>query len=225
MDDKKYELYREVLARLEKAGVLNELILIGSWCIPCYRDYFGGKAVLTPIKTRDIDFLVPDPGKLRVNTDIPDLVKDLGFIVDFQGSKGYKRLVHPELFIEFLVNEKGRGIDKPVPLPQIGMNAQALRFMDILAGNTIRAAFEGIPITIPHPAVFCLHKLLISSRRATPDKMQKDRRDALLVLSMLKQRGDIELFRSIFASFHKNWKKIVLDALEAEKEDTSFIKK
>jgi len=43
------------------------------------------------------------------------MLKDLGFIEDFH-RKGLIRLNHPELIIEFLVPEKGRGRDTPYPL-------------------------------------------------------------------------------------------------------------
>jgi len=123
--EKQYDLCLEVLRRLNKAGVLNRLIIIGSWCIYFYKSYFSDVDYSSSIRTRDIDFVVPIPVKFRKKTDIPELLKDLGFIVDFH-AKGYIRLNHPELIIEFLVPERGKGRDKPYPLPELGLNAIAL---------------------------------------------------------------------------------------------------
>jgi len=79
VEKNQYELCVEVLKRLEKAGVLKYIILIGSWCIPFYKEYFKNIKYSTSIKTRDIDFLVPMPSKSRVKADIPELLRDLGF--------------------------------------------------------------------------------------------------------------------------------------------------
>ena len=51
--------------------------------------------------------------------NVPAMMEDLGFIADFCYPEGYMRLNHPELILEFLVPEQGRGSDKPYPLPQL----------------------------------------------------------------------------------------------------------
>ncbi len=58
MEKSQYDLCIEVLMCLNKADVLNELILIGSWCIPFYEEYFKGIKYPSTIRTRDIDFLI-----------------------------------------------------------------------------------------------------------------------------------------------------------------------
>jgi hypothetical protein len=78
-----YELCLEVLNRLQKAGVLEKIMVIGSWCIYFYKNYFRDPAYSSSIRTRDIDFLVPLPTKFEKKNDIPEMLKDLGFIEDF----------------------------------------------------------------------------------------------------------------------------------------------
>ena len=41
MEKSQYELCIEVLRRLDKAGILGDIVLIGSWCIPFYKEYFS----------------------------------------------------------------------------------------------------------------------------------------------------------------------------------------
>ena len=41
MEKNQYELCIKVLQRLHNAGVLDSLVLIGSWCIPFYKEYFS----------------------------------------------------------------------------------------------------------------------------------------------------------------------------------------
>jgi len=65
VEKNQYELCLEVLRRLEKAGVLENAVLIGSWCLPFYEDYFSGVDYAPSIKTRDIDFLIPRPALIK----------------------------------------------------------------------------------------------------------------------------------------------------------------
>jgi len=51
------------------------------------------------------------------------------------------------------------------PLSQLGLNAQPLRFLDFLAQNTITTKVGATTVTLPHPANFALHKLLVLTRR------------------------------------------------------------
>jgi len=128
VEKSQYDLCIEVLRRLDKVGVLKDIVLVGSWCTLFYKEFFGQKNYTTSLTTRDIDLLIPLPRDLKVKTDVAAILKDLGFIVGFTGSQGYIRLEHPQLIVEFLVPEKGRGSDKPYSLPQLGLNAQSLRY-------------------------------------------------------------------------------------------------
>lgn len=138
MEKSQYDLCIEVLRRLDKAGILKDIILVGSWCTLFYKDFFGGKKYMTSLKTRDMDLLIPQPRTIKVKVDVSQLLQDLGFVVGFTGSQGYIRLEHPQLIVEFLVPERGRGSNKPYSLPQLGLNAQALRFVEFLSQNTIK---------------------------------------------------------------------------------------
>jgi hypothetical protein len=121
--EKNYALCLDVLRSFERAGVLHDVILVGSWCLPFYRVYFPGTGYHPTIRTRDIDFLVPQPNRKAKKVDIAALLKDKGFVESFSNS-GFIQFMHPELIVEFLVSETGRGSDKPVAVPRLGINAQ-----------------------------------------------------------------------------------------------------
>jgi len=193
--------------------LLKELILIGSWCQHFYRSYFTGLRYTPTIRTRDIDFLVPVPFRFKNKVDVEELLRDEGFVVTFSGGAGYMKLMHPDLIVEFLVPEKGKGSDRPYPLPQLSMNAQPLRFLDYLLQNTIRIEAEGLKINVPHPAAFALHKLIISARRTKEEKLVKDRKEALAILTALVRKGDAGEIRKMFEKMPTGWRKKVLDAL------------
>ncbi len=220
MGKNQYKLCREVLRRLEKAGFLRHLIIIGSWCIPFYENYFSGIDYSPSIRTRDIDFLIPKPGSFRSKVDLEELLKDLGFILGFKGEHGVMKLEHPDLVIEFLVPELGRGTDKPVALPQLGFNAQALRFLNFLMSDTIAVRIGDVTVALPHPANFALHKLIISQRRQSSEKMTKDRDAAMKVLRALIEKGEIAKIKGAFQSVPRSWRQKIIKVLELAKESS-----
>lgn len=205
MEESQYELCIEVLRRLDKTGILKHVVLAGSWCMLFYEKYFAGTKYVATLKTRDIDFLIPRPGAIQQTVDIPELLKDLGFVAGFTGSQGYIRLEHPQLIVEFLVPERGRGSERPYRLPQLGLNAQALRFLDFLNQNTITVEAEGIALTLPHPANFGLHKLLVVQKRPTAEKAMKDIQAVGRILKALVEKGEVDFVKSVFRSTPKRW--------------------
>lgn len=214
MEDKQINLLFKVLRILDEKGVLRHLVIAGSWCIFFYKFYFHKKQPIASLRTRDVDFLVPDPKSLKANVDLPELFKSLGFLVDYRGEQGYIRLVHPEIFIEFLVPEKGKGIDKAFPLPKLGLNAQALRFMDILYLNTVTLETRGIKIKLPHPACFILHKIIIFTRRSGKEKKVKEVEQIDRMLDLLKKENKTNSLKRFFLKLHPKWRKRVINNLK-----------
>ena len=214
MTENQYKLCIEILSRFDKAGILKNIVLIGSWCIPFYKNYFGDTKYLQQLKTRDVDFLVPEPHKIIEKVDIPKLLKDLGFVIGFKGQQGYIKLEHPDLIVEFLVPEKGRGIKRPVPLPMLGLNAQALRYLNFLTGSIITLAVEGMQIRLPHPVNFAFHKLIIYQLRGNPEKAKRDRETALRILEAVVEKGEKDLIQQTFEAIPVKWQKKILTGLQ-----------
>ena len=222
MEKNQYNLCLEILRRFHREKILNNLILIGSWCVFFYKDYFSSESYIEHIalKTRDMDFLIDAPGKIKHKIDVPELLKDLGFVVDFRGDKGYIKLNHPDLILEFLVPEKGRGIDGPYRIPALGINATALRFLDFLSSNTIKVKIEDFYLILPHPANFALHKLIIFQRRTKKEKAEKDRSAAVEILKALISKGEAHIVKKVFGSVNRKWQnKIVKGLREAQESD------
>ena len=213
MEKSQYNLCLSLLDRLAKQGILHNVILIGSWCLLFYKEYFTGVYFPPSIRTRDIDFLVPLPSKIKNKVNVSDLLKDLGFVTEFVGSKGYIRLVHPELIVEFLVPERGRGSDKPYPLPQISLNAQPLRYLDFLAQNVIEINVNGLRVKLPHPVAFALHKLIVLGRRKKQEKADKDRDQALSLLHFVIKHDKPAKIKAVFNSMPRRWQKNIKDVL------------
>ena len=209
MEKSQYDLCVEVLRRLDKAGILKDIVLVGSWCTVFYKDFFASKKYMASLTTRDMDLLIPRPRAIKAKVDIAELLKDLGFIVGFTGSQGYIRLEHPQLIVEFLVPERGKGLDKPYSLPQLGLNAQALRFLEFLSQDTIKSKVGSINVTLPHPANFALHKLVVMGRRPKAEKQAKDKDAAIKILNALIDTEQSITIKNAFQAMSKRWQGMV----------------
>lgn len=144
------------------------------------------------------------------------LLKDLDFVKSLKGSAGYMQFVHKDLMLEFIVPERGRGSDKPFPIPDLGINAQPLRFMDFLADSLIRLNFAGLKVSVPHPANFALLKVIISARRQKPVKKENDLRQAVQVMRALIEAGNGTILKDRFQSCPAKWQKIIIKTLQSE---------
>jgi hypothetical protein len=122
--------------------------------------------------------------------------------------------------VEFLVPEKGKGIgiDKPYPLPKLGVNAQTLRFLDFLSDNTMKVKIEDFYLILPHPANFALHKLIVSQRRDKEDKSIKDKEIGIKILNALSSKGEANIINSVFSSVPKSWQRKIIKGLKEAKE-------
>lgn len=165
-----------------------------------------------------MDFVIPIPPKFNKEIHIFDLLKDLGFVEEYMGSKGYIKLDHPDLAIEFLVPERGRGHDRPYLIPQLAINAQPLRFLDFLIDNTIKVKVEGIEIILPHPAAYALHKFIIFKRRKNIDKHDRDIEGALRVFRELVHHNKKDEIKIIFNKMHSKWQKKIMGNLKSINE-------
>ena len=73
VEKSQYELCIEVLSRLDKASLLKDIVLVGSWCTLFYEKFFGGKKYMTSLTTRDMDLLIPDPKAVKAEVDVAEL--------------------------------------------------------------------------------------------------------------------------------------------------------
>lgn len=106
--------------------------LIGSWCFQIYQKHLGAQSF--PLRTQDIDFLIPNPFHGKEHTDFIEQLEKLGFSRDFKRD-GSLYLWNAELKIEFITPEKGRGVDNSIKIKKLGVNAIPLRFVGLLLDN------------------------------------------------------------------------------------------
>lgn len=203
----------EILRRLSKAGVLEHLLLIGSWCGAFYKEYFKNVLYAPILRTRDIDFLVPVRPRFSSQIDLSDLLADLGFEVSYGGS-GLMKLESEDLSLELLVPEVGPPKTKPHPVPNLKFNAQPIRHLSMLWRDPICVTLSGIPVRLPHPADFGLHKLFISNRRKNADKKVKDLEMAFAVLDALLEKGETASLAEAFQDTTPKEQKTIMNLLK-----------
>lgn len=104
--------------------------------------------------------------------------------------------------VEFLTPNRGSEdhTGKPSPMPALGgESAENLRFLDFLIYEPVRTVMlhrAGVPVLVPAPERYAVHKLIIASRRRDDDgarfKRAKDAMQAGLLCEALHEtrRGD-----------------------------------
>ncbi len=198
-------------------NLFNEGVeLIGSWCFQLYQKHLGAKNF--PLRTQDIDFLIPNPFHGKNHLGFIKQLEDLGFNFDFRRD-GSLYLWNAELKIEFITPEKGRGSDDSIKIRKLGFNAIPLRFVALLLNNPITITEGGIKILVPNPTNFCLHKLIIASRRRNIDKSLKDLQQAICTSVIL----DSKEIQKLFISLPKKWKQAILRMLEKSKRELPML--
>lgn len=211
------KIIEEILKIFADNSLFDEGIeLIGSWCFQLYQKHLGAKSF--PLRTQDIDFLIPNPFRGGEHTGFIEQLEALGFNHDFK-SDGSIYLWNAELKIEFITPEKGKGVDSAIKIKKLGVSAIPLRFVASLLDNPITIIENGVRILVPNPTDFCLHKLIIAARRRKIDKSIKDLQQAICT-SVILDHGGIQ--RS-FSSLPKKWKRSILNMLEKSKQELPLL--
>jgi len=207
------KLVADILKVFADNNLFNEGIeLIGSWCFQLYQKHLGAKSF--PLRTIDIDFLIPNPYRGKEHTDFVNQLESLGFSSDCKRD-GSLYLWSEELKIEFITPEKGRGVEKAVRIKKLGINAIPLRFANLLLEKPVTVVENGIKILVPNPAHFCLHKLIVASRRRKIDKSLKDLEQAICTSVIV----DDQEMKQLFQSLPKRWREVIIRMLgKAETE-------
>lgn len=210
-------IVQEILKVFSDNNLFDEGVeLIGSWCFQLYQKHLGAKSF--PLRTQDIDFLIPNPFRGKDHTDFIQQLEDLGFNYDFKRD-GSLYLWNAELKIEFITPEKGRGADTSIKIKKLGINAIPLRFVALLLDNSITIVEQDIKILVPNPANFCLHKLIIASRRPKIDKSLKDLQQAICTSVIVNKKEILKLFNSL----PRKWKAAIMRMIKKSKDELPLL--
>jgi hypothetical protein len=105
------------------------------------------------------------PPNIHGSFDVPAALSEFGFEPQWSLQGDFCKYVHPEIEVEFLIPELGRGRANAVKITELGISAQPLLFLSLAYKRSMSVSYHGYNIRVPEPEVFVLLKLLILPRR------------------------------------------------------------
>ena len=187
-------------------------VLIGTVAFQTYAGILGVRLPMAALLTGDADVAQDYAISQEVEDSLPPIVELLQGVDPtfrpvphrsgsaassaFQTDSGYR--------VEFLTSNRGSDdyTGRPSRMPALGgASADPLRFLDFLIRDPIRTVLlhkSGVPVTVPAPERYAVHKLIVASRRRTDGqgtiKRDKDiQQSSLLVEALARSRRHSDL--------------------------------
>lgn len=206
-------LIGDAVEALWKAGVFRmRCVLVGTTAFQTYSGLLGVRLANTITATEDIDIAQYHSLSVAVEDSVEPPVEALTAIdptfhaVPHQSDpRASTRIVNGANFaVEFLTpNDSSNDyMGRPAAMPALGgMSAEPLRFLDYLIRDAVWSVVlhkGGIPVRVPLPERYAIHKLIVSVRRRQDArsfaKAGKDTAQAeALIMSMVDTRRSEEI--------------------------------
>lgn len=177
-----------VVEKLAKAGFFRlRGVLVGTVAFQTYPGLVGARADGN-LQTGDVDFAQDHGISLGIDEKVDDILarlqevdatfREVPTIADrtrtsmFRNAGGFQ--------VEFLVPNRGSDdrAGKLTAMPTLGgAAAQPLRYLDFLIRNPVRSVLlhsGGVPVTVPAPERYAIHKLIVATQRQNREKSAKD---------------------------------------------------
>lgn len=170
---------------LEESDSVNHVVIIGSWA-----EYLYYKTGLLPgfepdMSTIDLDVLVKNLRLPRKERNLIGIANENGFTYEEDYITGISRFFGRDQFeVEFLIARRGKGTDK-LPRTKLGVNAQQLSHLSMLAEFTAQVNIGGQNLYVPTPEAYVLHKMIINNKRGL--KAEKDRGKIAQLLPFMEE--------------------------------------
>lgn len=223
----------DLIEALWKAGVFRlRACLVGTVAYQTYGTVLGYRLAGTAMQTGDIDIAQFRATSIAVEDSIPPILdvlravdakfrpvpgpRDEEGVTRFAGRNGLR--------VEFLTPNQGSDdrMGHPVPLPALGGAAgEPLRFLDYLIHDPVRTVVlykGGIPVLVPQPQRYAVHKMIVAMRRAGGEsKDLKDLRQANSIATALAETSRQADLAEAFHDAEKHgphWKNALANARE-----------
>lgn len=202
----------DVIAALARAGIFRlRGVLVGTTAFGAYGGLLGMRLPEASVTTDDVDFAQSTGVSMCVDDSIPPVTRVLGEVDPTfrpipRNQRGYAAssfVSERGLKVEFLTPNRGSDdhSDDGATMPALGgAVAQPLRFLDFLIRHPVPSVLlrgTGIPVVVPAPERFLVHKLIVSHRRArnlagSMAKSAKDVRQSGILLRALEADGRLD---------------------------------
>jgi hypothetical protein len=196
-------------------------VLVGTVAFQCYSAILGIRLPNTAMQTADADFAQFHSISVAVEDAMPpvlDVLKtvdktfreiphrtDSRHATQFVARSGYR--------VEFLTPSTGSDdqVGHPASMPALGgASAEPLRFLDFLIYQPIRAVLlhgAGVPVLVPSPERYSVHKLIVATRRRTDDGTAKSRKDRLQAVTLIEALIEARHHDALAEVFTEAWER------------------
>jgi hypothetical protein len=196
----------DIVEVMGNAGIFRlRGVLVGTVAFQAYAGHLGVRLPGASLQTGDADFAQHYSISSRVEDSLPPILDilqgvdptfraiphrfDPARVTQFENAARYK--------VEFLTPNCGSEeyVDHASPMPALGgASAQPLRFLDFLIHDPVRTVMlhrSGVPVTVPAPERYAVHKLIVAARRQSDTngiaKREKDVYQASLLIEALEE--------------------------------------
>jgi hypothetical protein len=219
----------DIVEALAKAGLFRlRGVLVGTVAFQTYSALLGVRLSNTIMQTGDADFAQFHSISAAVGDSLPPMLdvlkkvdatfREVPHQIDGRHTTQY--VSRSRFKVEFLAPNTGSSEHdgRPVPMPALGgASATPLRFLEFLIHEPVRSVLlhnAGIPVLVPAPERYAVHKLIIASRRHRSDhtsvaKSEKDLRQAsALSEAMIETRRHADLATAFTEAWNRGpaWK-------------------
>ena len=203
----------QVVEELAKAGFFRMRgVLVGTVAYQCYSAVLGRRLDAVAMQTGDADFAQFHEISVAIKDSMPPILEVLRRVdrtfrevpSQADGRVSTQFVSRDKFKVEFLTPNQWSDdqAGKPVSMPALGgAAALPLRFLDYLIYQPIRGVLlhgAGVPVLIPSPERYAIHKLIVGSRRKrdrdATAKSAKDRLQARSIIAAMianRQHGDL----------------------------------
>ncbi len=196
----------KVLDAMQSAGLFRRgAVLVGTAAYQCYPPIIGYRLDAASLMTQDADLATAD---LAISGE--DAGESMLSILqradpDFASVPGLDSRAPPARFrnrrgfvVDLLTPQRRRTDANPMPLAGLSAGAVPLQHLDWLMDNAIEAVVlhgAGVPVRIPEPARFAVHKLIVAQKRPASEiaKRTKDLVQAGQIMRALNETAPYAL--------------------------------
>lgn len=213
----------DIVQALAEAGFFRlRGVLIGTVAFQCYSAVLGVRLPSTAMQTADADFAQFHSISVAVDDAIPPVLDILRSVDDTfreiphsaDGRHATRFVSRSNYKVEFLTPNTGSAEYEghPTQMPALGgAAAEPLRFLDFLIHEPVRAVLlhsAGVPVLIPAPERYSVHKLIVASRRRHDNdgtiKSRKDRIQAWAIIEAMIETRQVD---ALAAAYVEAWER------------------
>lgn len=235
-----------VIAAMAEAGVFRlRATLVGTVAFQCYQPMLGVRFPSHLGQTGDVDVAQFHSVSIAVEDAVPEDMESIlksvderfEAVLDPMDSRNVMRYTVREgkqetFSVDILCPLRGPDRGKVTQLQALGAGAQLIRYLDYLIYQELNAvvlAGSGLPVNVPRPERYALHKLIVSQMRSqhkrSQEKSRKDLGQAAALIEVLAEHRPGDLVDSWYELRDRgpNWRRLADRALLASPESRVLI--